>query len=222
VSRPLLLLRPEPGASATAGRAAAIGLEAIRRPLFRIVARDWEPPGPVDAVMMTSANAARAGGGGLAALVHLPLYAVGEATGEAARGAGFADVRCGPGHVAALIERIRDEGVTRLLHLAGEDRTAFDAAGVTVIERIVYAAEPVDPVPDLADMIARQPVVLLHSTRAARAFAALVAPGAKGTIRVAAISERARAAAGDGWEQAVAAPSPDDDALLAVAARLCD
>lgn len=221
MTRPLLILRPEPGASATARRAAAIGIEAISRPLFRVVGRDWAPAGPVDAVMMTSANAARLGGRGLAALAGLPLYAVGEATGEAAREAGFVDVRRGPGDVAALIDRIRSDGVRRLLHLAGEDRTPFDARGVTLIERIVYAAEPIDPAPDLGEVLARCPVVLLHSTRAALAFAGIV-DAARGTIRIAAISAGVLDAAGGGWDQSAASLAPDDDALLAVAARLCD
>lgn len=217
MSRPLLILRPEPGAGATARRAEALGLATIRRPLFRIAARDWEAA-EADAVMMTSANAARFGGPGLAPLLALPLYAVGEATGEAARGAGFTDVRCGPGDVAALIGTIARDGVERLLHLAGEDRTAFDPRGVSIAERIVYAAEPIDVVLD--DALARRPVVLLHSTRAARRFGALVDDRAG--LRIAAISAAVLAAAGGGWDSAAAAPTPDDDALLAVAARLCD
>lgn len=221
MTRPVLILRPEPGASATARRAEAIGLEPICRPLFRVVARDWGPAGPVDAVMITSANAARFGGPGLTPLLRLPLHAVGATTAEAARDAGFGDVRGGVGDVATLIERIARDGARRVLHLAGEDRTPFDPRGLTVVERIVYAAELVEPAPELRPVLALRPVTLLHSARAARRFAEL-AGDRKGELRIATISATVLDDAGEGWERALASPTPDDDALLAVAARLCD
>ena len=102
----ILLLRPEPGASQSAERARAMGLEPVVAPLFSILSAAWDAPaaGDFDAVLLTSANAARHGGTRLAHYTHLPCFAVGEATAEAARAAGFAEVHTGPGDAAALLK----------------------------------------------------------------------------------------------------------------------
>ncbi|MDE2041836.1 MAG: uroporphyrinogen-III synthase, partial [Alphaproteobacteria bacterium] len=128
----LLILRPEPGASATAARAAALGFEAIPAPLFNIEPRAWPPvdPATLDAVMMTSANAARLGGSLLPAYWHLPLFAVGMATAQAACAAGFSSIHTGAGDVVALAEILRDHGMGRVLHLCGEDHHVPDAPWV--------------------------------------------------------------------------------------------
>ena len=61
MTRPLLVLRPQPGADATAARAERRGLRAIVAPLFRIEQRAWDmPEEPFDALLITSANCARA------------------------------------------------------------------------------------------------------------------------------------------------------------------
>jgi uroporphyrinogen-III synthase len=216
MTRPLLVLRPQPGAGATAVRAAARGIHAIVAPLFRIVPRDWEmPDGPFDALLVTSANGARALDDRLDR--SLPVYAVGEATAEAARAAGFKTVLTGPGRIEELVPIIVGDGVRSLLHLAGEDPTGFDPAGLRIETRIVYAAEPVAPPPAFADALTEGAVALLHSARAARRFRELAGPG----HRIAAISKAVLAAAGEGWKAAAVADRPTDDALLAAAARLC-
>jgi uroporphyrinogen-III synthase len=216
MTRPVLVLRPQPGADATAARAAERGLRAIVAPLFRIVPRDWTmPDSPFDALLITSANAVRAMGDGLdrRALV----YAVGAATAEAARAAGFESVVAGPGSVEDLIPRAAADGVRSLLHLAGEDRTDFDPDGLRIETRIVYAAEAVPPPPAFSAALTEGAVALLHSARAARRFRELAGTG----HRIAAISEAVRDAAGEGWAVAAVADKPTDDALLAAAARLC-
>src|SRR3546814_5342631 len=84
---PLLILRPEPGASMTAGRATALGLQPVCYPLFQVRPCVWDAPDPAefDAIMLTSANALLHGGPQLDRFKHLPAFAVGEATGEADR-----------------------------------------------------------------------------------------------------------------------------------------
>jgi len=223
----LLILRPEPGGSATAARAAALGWQTVRAPLFQITPIDWSPPGPAgfDAVMMTSAHAARLAGAGLAGLVHLPLYAVGLATAEAARRAGFADIRTGVRDAEALIAMAAADGIASLLHLAAREHRTTNRPGIAVDRRIVYAADPVGRLPDAArSALAGGAITFLHSPRAAALFASLAdaADIARAEIRIAAISPAALAAAGEGWAAALAAASPDDDALLAAAARLCE
>lgn len=212
----LLVLRPEPGATATAKRARDLGLDPIVAPLFEVRPRAWTmPEAPVDAVMLTSANAARALGAVPPELTALPAYAVGAKTAAAARAAGFADIRTGEAGVSELVRKAVADGMATMLHLAGEDRTAFDAGPLRIVTRIVYAAEAADPPPPLPEGDA---VTLLHSARAARRFAALVDPA---RFAIAAISPAAAEAAGAGWRRVGIAARPDDDALLAVAARLC-
>lgn len=219
--RPLLVLRPQPGAEATCARARAMGFEAIEAPLFGIVPIAWAMPAErIDAVMLTSANAARHGG--IAAPIGLPAFVVGAATAEAARGAGYRDVRDAAGDGAALLALVERERPGRLLHLVGRDHAPLDSATVAIVRRVVYAAEPVAALPaTAAAALARDAIALLHSPRAAATFGALVdAAGiARASVRIAAIS---RAAAGSGWRAQAIAATPDDDALLAAAAELCD
>jgi len=216
---PLLVLRPEPGARRTLARAAALGLRARAVPLFEIVALAWDAPDPAafDALLLTSANAVRQAGAALARYQGLPVHAVGAATAAAARAAGFGDVRTGPGDVRALLAGLAPP--LRLLHPCGEDRRDAAANGITITPVPVYAARESDPV-GLAAALAEEPVVLLHSPRAAARFAALVEDRAGLTL--VAISAAAADAAGGGWRQVAIAERPSDEALLAIAARLCE
>ena len=67
-------------------------------------------------------------------------------------------------------------------------------------------------------------VVLVHSPRAGRRFAALVnqAGCERNSMAIAAISNAAAESTGDGWAQIKIAEAPSEDALLALAARLCN
>lgn len=216
----VLILRPEPGARETAARAAAIGLDPLVAPLFTVRALDWTPPETAEAVLMTSANAARHGGAGLARLLNLPCYTVGEATAAAARAAGFADVRTGPGDGAAAAGMMAADGVRRALHLCGRDHVAPEA-GIEIDRRIAYEAVAVEALPEAARTALRSgAVALLHSPRAAALFARLVPD--KAGLRVAAISPAAAAAAGDGWAVVASAEAPRDQPLLELAAKLCN
>ena len=62
-------------------------------------------------------------------------------------------------------------------------------------------------------------VALVHSPRAGARFAELAATAP--TIAIAAISAAAAAACGTGWAAVEVAEQPNDRALLALAARLC-
>ena len=89
--RPFVILRPEPGAGATAEAARQRGLNPIVAPLFRIEPVEWQPrdPAEFDALLLTSANAVAQAGDGLREFASLPVYCVGEATAAAARDAGL-------------------------------------------------------------------------------------------------------------------------------------
>ena len=225
MTRPFLILRPEPGATVTQAAARALGLDVVVAPLFATRAIAWSPPAPLpEALLMTSASAARHGGQTLAALTGLPVYAVGEATALAARAVGFADVTSGDAGIDAILARAAADGVTSLLHLAGREHHPPAGAPLPVIRRIVYAADAVDRLPAEARAVLPQAVVLLHSARAAATFTRLLdAAGiARGAVAIAAISLATRTAAGSGWRDAVIADRPRDAALLAAAAKLCD
>ena len=214
--RRLLVLRPEPGASATGAKAREMGLEAVAAPLFAVEPLAWEAPDPAsfDGLLLTSANAVRHAGDGLSKLRGLPVHAVGEATADAARDAGFDIAAAGDAGVERLLGSI--EADLRLLHLCGEDR--HEPEGPQEITTIpVYRAKAVDT-PDLS--AARGAVALIHSPRAGRRLAELVED--RSNIAVAAISRAAADAVGPGWQSVDVAEQPSDDALLALAARLCN
>jgi uroporphyrinogen-III synthase len=210
----LLIVRPQPGADETAARARAMGLQPVVAPLFETRPLGWTPPDSAgfDAVLLTSANGARLGGEGLRRFLDLPCYAVGARTAEAARDAGFTDVRTGPSDGAALAALAGRDGAASLLHLGGRDHVAI--GGATHIA--VYASEPSGALPAALGAA----VVLLHSARAAARFAALAAD--RGAIVIAAISAEVADAAGVGWKAVRVAAAPRDEALLELAAGLCE
>jgi uroporphyrinogen-III synthase len=63
-------------------------------------------------------------------------------------------------------------------------------------------------------------VALIHSPRAGQRLAELASNRA--SVAIAAISPAAASACGSGWAAIEAAERPADDALLALAARLCN
>jgi len=215
--RRVLVLRPEPGAAATVKRARERALDAVAIPLFEIEPVAWEAPeaGSFDGLLLTSANAVRHGGKGLASLRGLKVYAVGEATADAARNAGFDIAASGDAGVDRLLASIEPD--LKLLHLCGRDRR--DTAGVAqrISSIAVYQANAVQK-PDLSTAVGS--VALIHSPRAGERFAELV--GDRSSIAIAAISPAAAEAVESGWQAVEASDEPSDDALLALAARLCN
>lgn len=223
----LLILRPQPGADATAARARSLGLSPVIAPLFEIDALGWASPefALFDAVLITSANAIRFGGPALADYRHLPLYAVGGATAAAAKAAGFGEIVVGEGDGAEILALAAGHGRKRLLHLAGREHIDLHHPQVSIERRIVYASEVVQALPEAARAVLEGgAVVLLHSVRAASLFASLTNAAMldRAGITIVGLSEAVRDAAGAGWAAAFAAPAPTDDALLAIAVRLCD
>jgi uroporphyrinogen-III synthase len=199
-----------------------MGLDPVVAPLFEVVPVAWAPPDPrrYDAILLTSGNAPRLAGSGLDAFKALPAYAVGEATAEATRTAGFADVRTGPSDGAAALALAAAEGATHILRLCGRDHLPLVRPGLLVDRTVVYAAEAVPALPPQARRaIAEGAIVLVHSPRAARTLAGFVAD--RSHIRLALISAAAADAAGDGWAAKAVAGAPCDEALLEVARRLC-
>jgi len=184
--RPLKIwiTRAQPGAARTAERVRALGHEAVVTPLLAVrpVAGASADLAGVGALAFTSANGVAA----FAALTPeraLPVFAVGAATAAAARAAGFQEVTSADGDVAALAVAIaarRGALAGAVLHAApvdpaGDLMGALAAKGVAARAAALYetcstrlTAAELAALPGLD-------VVLLHSPKAARALAALLA-----------------------------------------------
>lgn len=220
--RRLVILRPEPGASASVQRAQELGLNAVAVPLFKVEPVAWEPPeaASFDALLLTSANAVRCAGEALQDLRGLPVHAVGQATAEAARQAGFAIATIGTADAERLFGSI--EPGQRLLHLTGEHRAKGDDAGHEIRRVTVYRSQEIERPEGLEQ--AQGAVVVVHSPRAGARFAELSEQIRldRPSTTIAAISDAAARAAGDGWEAVQVAAQPDDPSLLALARKLCD
>ncbi len=220
---PLVVIRPEPGCSASIVAARATGLEAEGFALFNIVPKGWNSPAAeeFDALLIGSANALRHGGAALARYAGKPAYVVGEATATAATAAGFTIAASGTGGLQEVLNRAVHP---RLLRLAGEDHVTLEPPpGITLTERIVYTSEALPMPAELAEILGNPAVVMLHSAAAAHHFAAECGRLgiARGRLTLAAIGPRVAVAAGPGWSHIATATQPNDHALLALAGHLC-
>lgn len=219
--RPLVIVRPEPGASATAKAAQRLGLEPIILPLFEVRPLEWRPPdaGDFDALLFTSANAIRHGGRGLDGLRGLPAHCVGEATAEAARDFGFWVASVGGGRVDPLLQSLPDD--LRLLHPCGFHRREPKTPRQSIRVIPVYIAEERAAPAGFREI--EGSTVAAHSPRAAARISELAGEVGvrRGRVSLAAISPQAAEAAGTGWQAILTAEEPSDPALLAIAAELC-
>jgi uroporphyrinogen-III synthase len=213
----LLVLRPEPGASATVEKARERGLEAVAIPLFEIEPVGWQAPEPggFDGLLLTSANAVRCAGNQVEELRGLKVYAVGAASAQAAREAGFDIASTGKAGVDRFLGSIEPD--LKLLHLCGEDRHESQEVRQAITRVTTYRSRQKE-LPKL--VLKPDDIALIHSPRSGRRFAELVSD--HGIIAIAAISTAAAEAAGEGWKSVAVAEEPSDEALLALAARLCN
>lgn len=215
--RRVWITRAEPGASRTADRLRFIGFEPIVRPLLAI--RHLSPAldlDGIDAIAFTSRNGVEA----FAALTperSRLVLAVGDATAEAARVAGFERVTSARGDIAALAALIRHvlPPGAMIEHVAATV-TAGDlasAVGPDVAVRTIVAYEAVETgatAPDIFD------AVLIHSPRAARALASrIVSDVAARTIAVAISRAAAEPLIDLGFRAIRIADRPDDAAITA-------
>ena len=108
----VIITRPEPDAASEAELIAARGHQPVLAPLLEIEFFNAALPlAGAQGLIVTSRNALRALAAhpDRAAASKLPLYAVGEATAEAASELGFAEVTAGPGTAAELARLIARE-----------------------------------------------------------------------------------------------------------------
>ena len=181
---PVLIVRPEPGASATARRLRDMGYVALVAPATIVEHMPCRSPAAdrLQAVLLTSAAALPALG---EKFHHLPVFAVGDATAAAARAAGFATVASAAGDASALtvlaIAQLRPDAGSLLFPgaalLAADIVRPLRAAGFRVLRRIVYRSRPAPSLPAeaLAALAAGEiSHALFFSPGSARAFRALV------------------------------------------------
>jgi uroporphyrinogen-III synthase len=181
----LLVTRPEPDGVRTAAALRARGHDVAAAALLRVEAVDNAElgGGPWSALVLTSANALAAidAHPRRAALLGLPVLAVGRRTAAAAGAAGFADVTAAARNVRELVTHIARSAAGRdvpLLYLAGQDRSHDLAAelephGVAVRTVVVYrAVQAATFAPAIAALLAggRLDGVLHFSRRSAEAY----------------------------------------------------
>jgi uroporphyrinogen-III synthase len=192
------ITRAQPGAEVTAERVRALGHEAIVAPLLAV-----KPLADVEidlrgvaALAFTSANGVRAFAD-LSGERSLRVFAVGAATAQAARAAGFKLVLSADGDVDALAEGIakrRGELRGAVLHPgaaepAGDLVGALQAQGLEARQLILYETAPVKLPPEQADQLVQADAVLLHSPRAAQVLAGVLKAHPAPTLRALGLSK---------------------------------
>ena len=240
--RRVLVTRPMEDAAPLARALSAAGFAAVLEPLLRI--RNLEGARPdlsgLQALAFTSAN-------GVRALAHcapdakdkgLAIFAVGPATAEAARAAGFANVSSADGEVARLARLIIEAcppAAGAVLHVAGSDRAgdlmgALKDAGLDARRAVLYEAVAAEALSEsLRRVIEAKGIgaVLIFSPRTAALFVNLMtdaglAPLAGEMCLVALSPAVAEAAAALPWGAVEVAGAPVQEALLAALGRAAE
>lgn len=230
----ILVTRPEPDAEKTAAKLRALGHEPVIAPLLTV---DFSAP-PADpaepaALMLTSRNAVRAISRWPQAAVwrERPVFVTGQGTGDAARRAGFADVRSADGDAADLAALVMTEigpELRPILYPAARDRSEgfvdiLRAHGYEVHVVEAYRARinaSLNPAVCEALRLSRIEAVLLYSRRTAVAFRQAVERAGltrlPGGMRLYALSARVAEPLGGLGGEIVIAGHPDEDSLLAL------
>lgn len=224
--RPLKIwiTRAQPGADATATRVRGLGHEPLVAPLLevrRLTEAEIDLDG-IKALAFTSGNGVRA----FAELSReraLQVFAVGAATAQAAKAAGFRRVLSTDGDVAALAEGIaarKAEIGGRVLHpgaaeLAGDLAGPLAGAGVEVRTLALYETVPIELTAQQLAALPDADVALVHSPRGGKALAVTLAAHPQQHLRLLAISQAALAPLRETAAVAkVSSPFPLEAALL--------
>ena len=185
----ILVTRPEPDATETAGRLAALGIEPVKLPLLQFVVLQTSLPDPKGfaAMAVTSANALRAldRRGVLSRYLGLPLHAVGDRTAAAARDLGFTEVSSAAGAFADLVEQLAHSRFSGPVfyptgrEISGDLARSLAPFGKMVIGAPVYAMVPVEAVdPEIVGQLRDGAIsaALIYSRRTAETFVRLLSP----------------------------------------------
>jgi uroporphyrinogen-III synthase len=226
----VLITRPEPGAGETAERIRQLGFVPVQAPMLRV--KVWParlPDAGIQAVLATSGNAID----GLSEVNRsVRLLAVGDATADRARVAGFNHVASAggdAGDLADLVSRLLVAVDGALLLACGRGHGQPLAAtlrdrGFRVLRRVVYAAEPVRDLPATALTVLRAGQVraaLFFSADSARQFVLLACRNGlqESAQEVAALAISAPVGVALSvlpWGDVLIAARPNQDELLAL------
>lgn len=184
----MLVTRPEPDASETAARLAALDIETTVCPLldFETLPTGLPEAKGFAAMALTSGNALRAleERNALTPFLRLKVYAVGDRTAERARNAGFRQVESAGGDFGDLVELLAHAGPSGpVFYPSGRDQSGDLAKslapyGVMVITAQIYAMNRVGALPPgviSALNAGSVAAALFYSRRTAEAFVALAA-----------------------------------------------
>lgn len=218
------ITRTQPGADATAERVRALGHEALVAPLLAVKTLDdvQVDLAGVSALAFTSANGVRAFAEKSGDRM-LKVFAVGAATAQAARQAGFRSVLSADGDVEALAEgiaarRIELRGV--VLHPgaaepAGDLAGALERHGVQARRLVLYETGPVTFSATQAQSLLSADIALLHSPRAAQVLARMLKAAPQPKLRAIGLSKEVlRPLARTPMAGKLAPPMPLEAALL--------
>jgi uroporphyrinogen-III synthase len=187
-ARRVLVTRPEPGASETAGRLETLGFQPVKLPLQEtrpLPVDDLVWPGDVSIVVLPSASAVRhAPRELLEKLAGIPCLAVGEATARAASAVGFRHVREGGGDAESLADdMIATKPAGVVAYVCGKVRRPvleqrLVAAGIPVWAVETYDTVPIAPDDEAAIRMAGAAAIdhaLMYSANAAALLLDLMA-----------------------------------------------
>jgi len=234
----ILVMRPFPDNEATASALRGAGYGVLLSPSLRfepVSVRDT-PDTHYDAVIVTSANALRGIEGQplLERLRGVQVFAVGDATAQAARASGFGHVESASGDAVALCRLVekRLRGAGRICYLAGADLsrdlgTDLGAHGYQVTTLTTYR---MTPLPHFSEAVEAAfaagdiEAVLHYSRRSARAFVGAVQAAGLEISALAlpqcCISEAVATVLRDaGASRVLAATSPDESGVFEVLQR---
>ncbi len=158
------ITRTQPGASDTAKAVKLVGFTPLIVPLLNVVLNDTSPqvPKPDDILIFTSKNGVTAfcdyvGDARLLEFRQSDVITVGDGSAEAARLAGFENVRSAAGTSDDIAPLIGQDFMTsrNCLHISGNHvrgqiTQELRALGFTARREIYYKSEPVSALPDIA------------------------------------------------------------------------
>ena len=236
-----IVTRPTRDAAPLMAQLAAMGHDTLEAPVIdiRFLVDAEIPAMPFQAVLVTSANGARALAHhrALERLKGAVAVAVGKTSAAAAREAGFERTLAAGGNVDHLIEMVKQQlqrGAGPLLYASGRQTTGGIAdelgkAGFDVVRSVLYEAVAAEALPQgVIDAIARGEVdgVLLYSPRSASIWCrlALAAGMAHAMARLPhyCLSENVKRAldeSGCGRVPTMVAARPEEAALLELLAK---
>ncbi len=231
----VLVTRPLPDGERTAAALRARGYDVLVAPLMQVKPLAADLAGDWSAVIISSANAVRAlDAWQITSLSKMPLFAVGERSADAAREAGFTDVRSANGDADDLIQLVvtGDAGTAATyLYLAGEDRAA-DVEGelakraIKVRTLVVYKNVTQTYPPELVAALRDHKIdaVLHFSRRSAENYvngakAAGLEQMALAPRHICLSAQVAEPLRAEGVGQINVAPEPNEAALLAILPR---